>query len=118
MGLVNLGKKIGKSIKNRYKEEVLAGKQRAVAMRVIRKKARTEALREKEKQSIYLAKEKEKLKAQQIIKNLKQTPKKFQISQPVIGSNILYGSSPKPQKRKVMKKKIITQPQRFDVVGY
>ena len=64
-------KSIKKGIKSRYQEEKEAFKQRSAAGIEIRKEAREASLNEKKKQAVKYAKEKERFKTQQRIKNLK-----------------------------------------------
>lgn len=59
---MSLMKKVKKEVKARYKEEVAAYKQKSAANKLIRKKARAAAFREREKQAIKTAQQRERMR--------------------------------------------------------
>lgn len=65
------------SIKKKFKSESLKFKQSQAANKIIKEKARVAGLKEREKQAIKVAKEKERIRAKQKIKGFKTNKSDF-----------------------------------------
>lgn len=127
MGLIKIGKSLGGKLRKRYEEEKLISKKRALASKVIREKATSAELKERELQAIRLAKERVRAKTERQIKELKKPRQQFSVGGRTGGFNpgvldvMGYGGRNQTvnvsnKKRKKRRKQMPMQ-ERYDVVG-